>query len=148
MQKAGQGEPLPWFLYRRSRFAELTMNAESGDVNAQNELGRLFRADRLYKYAFHWFLRAARHGDAASQKAVGEMFLLCRKKTDGQGLAASQNDDLLHWAKQIQDGDKTAFCRFLKNAGKKRWIWKKSLTTDCGIAERNGVSKSWRTCWA
>lgn len=97
-QNAGQGEPLPCS-FGRSPFADLTMKAESGDVNAQNELGRLFRAERLYKYAFHWFLRAAKQGDVASQKAVGEMFLLCRKKTDGQGLAVSQNDELLHWAK-------------------------------------------------
>lgn len=115
MQNAGQGEPLPCS-FGRSPFADLTMKAESGDVNAQNELGRLFRAERLYKYAFHWFLRAAKQGDVASQKAVGEMFLLCRKKTDGQGLAVSQNDELLHWAKQIQAGDKTAFHQFLKVA--------------------------------
>lgn len=115
MQKARQGEPLPRF-FCRSRFADLIMKAESGDVNAQNELGRLFRADRLYKYAFYWFLRAARQGDTASQKAVGEMFLLCRKKTAGQGQAASQNGELLHWAEQIQAGDKTAFHRFLKVA--------------------------------
>ena len=52
---------------------DLIQKAEQGSTDAQYELGRLYRSEQLYKYAFHWFLKAAKQGHSEAQNAVVEM---------------------------------------------------------------------------
>lgn len=97
---------------------DLIQQAEQGNTDAQYELGRLYRSEQLYKYAFHWFLKAAKQGHSGAQNAVVEMLLLCRKKTSGQGHATSQNtmDKMLHPLKETRQTDKTTFYQILETA--------------------------------
>lgn len=97
---------------------DLIQKAEQGSTDAQYELGRLYRAEQLYKYAFHWFLKAAKQGHSEAQNAVVEMLLLCRKKASGQGHTASQNtvDRMLHSLKETQRTDKTTFYQVIETA--------------------------------
>ena len=97
---------------------DLIKKAEQGDIEVQYELGRLYRSERLYRYAFHWLLEAAKQGHTASQSAVGEMFLLCRKETFGQDYIISQDvwNEMDNLAKETEQDDKTAFYRFFKIA--------------------------------
>ena len=95
---------------------DLIQKAEQGNTDAQYELGRLYRSEQLYKYAFHWFLKAAKQGHSEAQNAVVVMLLLCRKKTSGQGHTASQNtmDKMLHSLKETQRTDETTFYQILE----------------------------------
>lgn len=97
---------------------DLIQKAEQGSTDAQYELGRLYRSEQFYKYAFHWFLKAAKQGHSKAQNAVVEMLLLCRKKTSGQGHAASQNtvDKMLHSLKETQRTDETTFYQIIETA--------------------------------
>ena len=92
---------------------DLIKKAEQGDIEVQYELGRLYRSERLYRYAFHWLLEAAKQGHTASQSAVGEMFLLRRKETFGQDYTISQDvlNEMDNLAKETEQDDKTAFYR-------------------------------------
>ena len=97
---------------------DLIQKAEQGSTDAQYELGRLYRSEQLYKYAFRWFLKAAKQGHSEAQNAVVEMLLLCRKKTSEQGHTASQNtmDKMLHSLKETQRTDETTFYQILETA--------------------------------
>lgn len=97
---------------------DLIQKAEQGSTDAQYELGRLYRSEQLYKYAFHWFLKAAKQGHSGAQNAVVEMLLLCRKKASGQGHATSQNtmDKMLHSLKETRQTDNTTFYQMLETA--------------------------------
>ena len=97
---------------------DLIQKAEQGSTDAQYELGRLYRSEQLYKYAFRWFLKAAKQGHSEAQNAVVEMLLLCRKKTSEQGHTASQNtmDKMLHLLKETQLTDETTFYQILETA--------------------------------
>lgn len=97
---------------------DLIQKAEQGSTDAQYELGRLYRSEQLYKYAFHWLLKAAKQGHSGAQNAVVEMLLLCRKKASGQGHATSQNtmDKMLHSLKETRQTDNTTFYQMLETA--------------------------------
>lgn len=64
------------------KLQDLTKKAEQGDIDAQYELGCLYRSGkhRNYSAALLWLLKAAEQGHAASQNAVGEIFLWNKKK--------------------------------------------------------------------
>ena len=95
---------------------DLIQKAEQGSTDAQYELGRLYRSEQFYKYAFRWFLKAAKQGHSEAQNAVVEMLLLCRKKTFEQGHTASQNtmDKMLHLLKETQLTDETTFYQIIE----------------------------------
>ena len=116
---------------------DLIKKAEQGDIEVQYELGRLYRSERLYRYAFHWLLEAAKQGHTASQSAVGEMFLLCRKETFGQDYTISQDvlNEMDNLAKETEQDDKTAFYRFFKIAEQEK------INLE-GLFE-NHIRKSW-----
>ena len=48
---------------------DLIQKAEQGSTDAQYELGRLYRSEQLYKYAFHWLLKAVKQGHSGAQNA-------------------------------------------------------------------------------
>ncbi|MCK5189618.1 MAG: sel1 repeat family protein [Methylococcales bacterium] len=55
---------------------ELLMNAKSGDINAQYDLGRYYKSyeGKDYKKAFKWFTQASDQNDIRSIVAIGHMF--------------------------------------------------------------------------
>ena len=54
---------------------DLIKKAEQGDIEVQYELGRLYRSERLYRYAFHWLLEAAKQGHSVIMTPTDHCYL-------------------------------------------------------------------------
>jgi TPR repeat protein len=64
--------------------------AESGNVNAQNNLGLLYFEKEAYLQAVEWFLRAAKLGLPEAQYNLAVLYL--------KGLGVKQNkEQAIHW---------------------------------------------------
>ncbi|MCL2851945.1 MAG: stalk domain-containing protein [Defluviitaleaceae bacterium] len=70
--------------------------AEQGDVDAQTRLFQRYVREENYARAAYWAERAAEQGDAASQTALGIMYL------GGQGVSQS-NEQAEYWARRAAD---------------------------------------------
>ena len=107
---------------------DLIKKAEQGCIDAQYKLGRLYRSERLYKYAFHWLMKAARQGHVVSQNEVYDMLLLCRTKINPRNAVGK----ILYWAQNMQRDDKTTFYWLLEFAEQKKIDLEKEFDNQSG----------------
>jgi len=111
-------------------FETLQSMAVKGDIDAQNELGKLYYAGKgikqNYSLAFLWYRRAAQQGNIEAQYSLGNMYLM------GEGI--SQNDtEAMNWYTQAAEQGHTAAQHNLENL--QRVVI--TTTADSGLAGNN-----------